>query len=163
MAERSCAAGPGRPSGTETNKEFSSMTLIAFPSPADKGVSNSASNDGERGDNTKRVTPTLRVALFPTEGNSLAREISFSGRDAWFLHELVQAGARGVTAAEHPGTRISHYCFKLRRAGLVIDTEHEANSGIFRGVHGIYKLRSRIRVLKSVGIDDSTQRVRPCR
>ena len=48
------------------------------------------------------------------------------GRDAWALRNLLHAGKAGCTPIDHPGPRWSHYVFKLRRMGFIIQTIHEA-------------------------------------
>ena len=81
---------------------------------------------------------------------SSARMIKTFGRDAWALRKLIDNGERGVTAFDEVGPRLSHYIFKLRRAGLNIETKDEAHSGAFAGTHGRYVLRSRVEVLEGV-------------
>lgn len=68
--------------------------------------------------------------------------ISFRGRDAWALDALIQAGERGVTPIERPAPRWSHYIHRLRQAGLIVETIHEAHTGAYAGHHGRYVLRS---------------------
>ena len=69
------------------------------------------------------------------------------GRDAWALRNLVNAGERGCTPIDHPGPRWSHYTFKLRRAGVLIETIHEPHGGQFSGTHARYILRSGVTIL----------------
>lgn len=69
------------------------------------------------------------------------------GRDAWALRNLVAAGPRGCTPIEHPGPRWSHYVFKLRRAGFVIETIEEKHAGQFAGTHARYVLRSSVEIV----------------
>ena len=73
--------------------------------------------------------------------------ITVAGRDAWALQKLIEAGETGVTPLDTPGPRWSHYVFKLRRAGLVIETIHESHGGRFPGRHARYVLRSAVTVL----------------
>lgn len=75
------------------------------------------------------------------------RIVTLRGRDAWALRELIAAGANGCTPTEHPGPRWSAYVYKLRRAGLAIETVHERHGGEFPGRHARYVLRSRVRLL----------------
>ncbi|CAN5194337.1 hypothetical protein BH10PSE11_BH10PSE11_08460 [soil metagenome] len=70
------------------------------------------------------------------------RRLSFSGREAWTLRRLVDAGRVGVTTIEQPAPRWSHYIFKLRKAGLVITTAYEQHNGAFPGTHGRYRLET---------------------
>lgn len=78
---------------------------------------------------------------------------TFAGRDAWTLSRLLAAGERGVTPLENPAPRWSHYVFRLRRAGIEIETIDAPNTGAFGGRHGRYVLRSAVTVLgqKSAG------------
>jgi winged helix domain-containing protein len=72
---------------------------------------------------------------------------AFVGREAWTLRHLVNAGSIGVTTIDHPAPRWSHYVFKLRKAGLVISTEHEGHKGDFPGTHGRYRLETPVTVI----------------
>jgi hypothetical protein len=74
--------------------------------------------------------------------------INFRGRDAWALDALLSAGKRGVTPIDRPAPRWSHYIHRLRKAGLVVETIHEAHVGAYAGTHGRYVLRSDIEVLE---------------
>ncbi|MDI3563934.1 hypothetical protein [Bradyrhizobium sp. Arg816] len=74
-------------------------------------------------------------------------QITFTGREAWTLHRLIEAGSRGVTTIDHPAPRWSHYIFKLRRAGLTITTEYEPHRDSFPGTHGRYRLETLITVV----------------
>lgn len=69
------------------------------------------------------------------------------GRDAWALEKLINAGARGCTPIDHPGPRWSHYVWKLRALGLVIETIHEPHSGPYAGTHARYILRNEVAVV----------------
>jgi len=73
--------------------------------------------------------------------------LTFKGRDAWALRELMDAGDLGVTPLDTPGPRWSGYVHKLRGAGLVIETIHESHRGPFPGTHARYVLRSTVTVL----------------
>lgn len=72
---------------------------------------------------------------------------TFSGREAWTLRRLIEAGSRGVTTLDHPAPRWSHYIYKLRRAGLTISTEYEQHRGPFPGNHGRYRLETAVTVV----------------
>ncbi|MGY4355383.1 hypothetical protein ACVWZR_004435 [Bradyrhizobium sp. i1.3.1] len=76
---------------------------------------------------------------------------TFAGREAWTLRHLVDAGPRGLTTIDHPAPRWSHYVYKLRRAGLVISTAHEAHKGDFPGTHGRYRLETAVEVIGEDG------------
>lgn len=73
------------------------------------------------------------------------------GRDAWALLNLIEAGARGCTPITAPGPRWSHYVYKLRRAGFIIETIHEDHGGPFAGTHARYVLRSQVTILREMG------------
>jgi hypothetical protein len=72
--------------------------------------------------------------------------ITLKGRDAWALAQLVKAGAGGCTPIDTPGPRWSGYIYKLRKAGLVVETIHESHKGPFPGTHARYVLHSRVSV-----------------
>lgn len=92
----------------------------------------------------RRRTQTLAVRI---EGEENPR--TFSGRPAWLLERLLDAGSAGITTAElPPGVRASHYVMLLRRAGLNIETKHEGHSGPFAGRHGRYICKSRLQVVR---------------
>ena len=77
----------------------------------------------------------------------LPRRVTVSGkRVIEMLERLIEVGQRGTTAAEfRAGTRVSDSIFKLRRAGIVISTEHEANhDGL--GSHARYRLRHKVEI-----------------
>jgi hypothetical protein len=69
-------------------------------------------------------------------------------RDAWALAELLKAGSAGITPLERPAPRWSHYVFKNRRAGIDIETIHEAHAGAFSGHQARYVLRSPVQVIE---------------
>ncbi|WP_426612241.1 winged helix domain-containing protein [Bradyrhizobium sp. McL0616] len=73
--------------------------------------------------------------------------LTFTGREAWTLRRLIEAGSRGVTTIDYPAPRWSHYIFKLRRAGLTISTEYEPHRGSFPGTHGRYRLETPVIVV----------------
>ncbi len=87
---------------------------------------------------------TLSSSLV-TDADGSEREVRFKGRDAWALDELIAAGRAGCTPITRPAPRWSGYVYKLRRGGLCIETLHESHGGEFRGHHGRYVLKSRVR------------------
>lgn len=89
----------------------------------------------------KKLTITARII---PDG----RTITVIGRDAWALRNLVDAGSVGCTPIDHPGPRWSHYVFKLRGFGFVIETINEAHGGPFAGTHARYVLRSHVEVIE---------------
>jgi hypothetical protein len=73
------------------------------------------------------------------------------GRDAWALKNLMEAGKRGCTPIDHPGPRWSHYVFKLRGMGFIIETVHEDHGGPFAGTHARYVLHSVVTIRQEIG------------
>jgi hypothetical protein len=88
----------------------------------------------------------MLVVINDNPGGPLAVEVV--GRDAWALDHLMLAGSVGCTPITTPGPRWSHYVWKLRHAGFVIETAAEPHGGPFAGSHARYFLRSTIRVIK---------------
>lgn len=68
----------------------------------------------------------------------------FTGRFAWALRELMNAGDTGVTPIDRPAPRWSHYVFKLREAGIAISTTSEPHKGAYPGTHGRYRLETKL-------------------
>lgn len=93
-----------------------------------------------------RAQLSLRVEILG-DNSSCISTVTIVGRDAWALRHLIAAGERGCTPIDQPGPRWSHYTWKLRQAGLLIETIHEAHSGPFPGTHARYILRSNVNVL----------------
>jgi hypothetical protein len=75
------------------------------------------------------------------------QRIKLTGRLAWTLLRLVDAGELGCTPIEQPAPRWSDYVFQLRGLGIVIETIHERHGGPFPGTHGRYVLRSKVTIL----------------
>ena len=75
------------------------------------------------------------------------RELTFKGRVAWALDNLVKAGERGCTPIDHPGPRWSDYVLKLRRDGVGVETVHESHKGAYSGTHARYVLASPVEIL----------------
>lgn len=76
-------------------------------------------------------------------------EKTFRGRFAQTLARLLHAGRSGITSLDHPGTRLSHYVYRLRRDGLLIVMHDERHGGPFAGSHGRYELRTPVVVLET--------------
>ena len=74
--------------------------------------------------------------------------VTVVGRDADTLERLVEAGERGLTPIEYPAPRWSHYVFKLRGLGFIIETVDEPHGGAFPGHHARYVLRSQVEILR---------------
>jgi hypothetical protein len=77
------------------------------------------------------------------------REIHAAGRVEWALLQLVVSGEKGVTPIDRPAPRWSDYVRKLRLLGVDIETIREPHGGAFRGHHGRYVLRSRVRPMEA--------------
>lgn len=90
----------------------------------------------------KKLTITARIL---PDG----KPMTVIGRDAWALRNLINAGTAGCTPIDHPGPRWSHYVFKLRGFGFLIETVNENHGGPFAGTHARYVLRSEVEILRT--------------
>lgn len=104
--------------------------------------------DTARTSQPSRSGSSIRVACLDDNGETTAT-LSFAGRDAWALDRLITAGESGCTPITEPGPRWSHYVHMLRRGGLAIETLTERHGGRFKGEHGRYVLRSKVRVIEN--------------
>lgn len=95
------------------------------------------------------MSDVTRIVIEVKAGDDWQRMV-FDGREAWALARLIEAGDKGITPLERPAPRWSAYVFKLRQAGLAIETIHQAHLGPFAGHHGRYVLRTPVRVLHEV-------------
>lgn len=100
------------------------------------------------GQNTPHKKPRIKVGLLDAAGN-LTTTLTFNGRDAFALDQLIKAGRRGCRTIDNPAPRWSHYVYKLRRAGLNIQAHDEAHGGPYAGHHARYELLTKILVLES--------------
>lgn len=91
---------------------------------------------------------SAREVLFHIDNDDAV--LAVKGRDAWALSELMSAGEKGCTPIDTPGPRWSAYVHNLRKAGVIIETHHEAHAGPFPGSHARYVLVSTISVVKDV-------------
>ncbi len=87
-----------------------------------------------------------QCAIVHIEGRDISRHVEVKGRDLWALGQLVEAGPNGCTPIGNPAPRWSGCAHKLRKAGLEIETIHEAHKGAFPGVHARYVLHSNVRI-----------------
>ncbi len=92
--------------------------------------------------------PRIKVGLLDDAGEVTAR-LTFDGRDAWALDQLINADRHGCTPIDSPAPRWSHYIWKLRRAGVVIGTHDEPHGGTYAGHHARYELHSPLVVLEN--------------
>lgn len=109
------------------------------------------SESPDRGKNN----PTIRLTVEIDGG----QRRTFAGRDAWCLGELIGAGFVGCTPIERPAPRWSHYVFKLRRAGLNVETIDEKHGGAYAGCHARYVLKTPVRVVEVVRQSDRVRGV----
>ena len=86
---------------------------------------------------------TIRARILPD-----GRPMTIVGRNADTLEKLIAAGSRGVTTIEYPAPRVSHYVYRLRGMGFIINTVDEAHGGLFAGHHGRYTLVSQVEILR---------------
>lgn len=90
----------------------------------------------------------MKQQFMITEPNDQQRILELSGRDAWALSELVQAGNKGCTPIDNPAPRWSAYVHNLRHIyGLTILTIHEPHKGKFPGTHARYVLVSNVTIV----------------
>ncbi|MHC4040639.1 winged helix domain-containing protein [Bradyrhizobium sp. 23AC] len=87
-----------------------------------------------------------RLTISKTDGSRQ----TFTGRQAWMLRRLIDAGTAGITLLDNPAPRGSHYIYMLRKAGLNISTTNEPHAGAFPGMHGRYRLETSITVVAEV-------------
>jgi hypothetical protein len=92
----------------------------------------------------------LRAITIELDTDDGPHRMTFEGREAWALGQLLAAGKRGVTPIHRPAPRWSHYIHMLRKAGLEIETIHEAHGGPFAGHHGRYVLHSQVKLMHEV-------------
>lgn len=90
---------------------------------------------------------TVVALLYRMGAGPLKRE---KGQRARILHALIEAGARGVTAADFGSTRTAAVIHKLREAGLPIATENERHGGPFAGTHARYHLTKAVALIDAV-------------
>lgn len=77
--------------------------------------------------------------------------LSFAGREAWALRELIRAGEAGCTPIDNPAPRWSHYVWLLRDT-FEIDTVLEDHGGPFAGQHARYVLRDDVSIIEDSAV-----------
>lgn len=75
---------------------------------------------------------------------------TFTGREAWTLSQLHNAGEKGCTPLHNAAPRWSAYVFKLRRKGIDIETIPQFHGGAYSGRHGRYVLKTPLIITKEV-------------
>lgn len=86
-----------------------------------------------------------------TGPDDTTRPLIVTGRLAWALGHLIEAGNKGCTPLDYPGPRWSAYVHKLRTdSGLDIETVHEQHEGPYPGTHARYVLRSQVDLIREV-------------
>ena len=88
-------------------------------------------------------SPVVAITVRRHDGSTL----DLHGRPAFTLHEMLRAGAAGITAMSYPGVRVSHSILLLRKAGISIETVEERHGGAFQGRHGRYVLKTPLTVV----------------
>lgn len=74
-------------------------------------------------------------------GGREPRAVTLTGRAAWSLRLLIEAGAEGLTSADvPPGVRLAALVHKLRAAGVPVKARVETHGGPFAGWHSRYGL-----------------------
>ena len=80
--------------------------------------------------------------------NSGEWTIEISGRMAWALGRLLEAGAHGCSPLSEPaGPRWASYVHRLRGFGISIETINTPHGGAYAGMHARYVLTSNIEVI----------------
>ena len=70
--------------------------------------------------------------------------LKLTKRAQFFLEEIIAAGPGGITSIAYPGVRVGDAVHKLRKAGVIVETQYEQHRGEFAGTHGRYVLRSKV-------------------
>ena len=87
-----------------------------------------------------------KIEFIITNDDGAERSIWLSGRNAWALSRLIQAGKQGCTPINQPAPRWAAYVHILRTEyGLKIKTITEEHGGPFSGTHGRYVLQSNVK------------------
>lgn len=103
---------------------------------------------GSRRVKQMRKARKLKIAIYENGGERL---VSVRGRDAWALKQLLDAGSKGCTPIDNPAPRWSHYIWKLRQAGIPVETVTENHGGEYPGHHAKYRLTVPVRIVKENG------------
>jgi hypothetical protein len=94
----------------------------------------------------KQLRPYIKFRIVGSPAASTVR-----GQEARALAAMIAAGTSGITALEVStwALRLAHYCWKLRKLGLVIECRDEAHAGIAPGKHGRYFLHSAVETIEA--------------
>ena len=88
----------------------------------------------------------IRRAIVHIDSRDGSRHVEVKGRNLWALGQLAEAGKLGITSGAYAGVRVAAHVHNLRKAGLEIETVHEAHRGAFPGTHARYVLHSIARI-----------------
>ena len=95
-------------------------------------------------DKQKKKTIAITVAIEPDGPPQ-----KITGRNAWTLRHLMQAGPRGCETLHLPALRWSQYIHLLRKDhGFNIETQDAKHGGDFPGTHARYVLHSKVRMIE---------------
>ena len=92
-----------------------------------------------------------KIIAIVNPGTGAERRAIVNGRDAWALKELVMAGDQGCTAIDNPGPRWSHYVWKLKQAGVPVETITERHGGEYSGTYARYRLAASVQIFNDSG------------
>ncbi len=79
-----------------------------------------------------------------------SKQMSFKGRSAWALKQLIDAGEKGCTPITRPAPRWSSYIHDLRNAGVDVETIWQVHKGAYAGAHGRYILKTPMIIVSEV-------------
>ena len=88
----------------------------------------------------------FRAIIHPEAAHGEPRSVALTGREAWALLNLIEAGITGCTPMTTPGPRWSDYVFRLRKDGFKVETINENHGGPFAGTHARYLLHDHVTI-----------------
>ena len=88
----------------------------------------------------------FNATIQPETAHSETRSVALTGREAWALLNLIEAGTIGCTPITTPGPRWSDYVFRLRKDGFKVETITEDHGGPFAGTHARYVLHDQVAI-----------------
>lgn len=99
--------------------------------------------------------PVAGASLLDLMSTPAPLPLVLTARAEFFLEELLGAGDEGITTIGYPGVRVGDAIYKLRKAGVAVDTVYEEHGGEFAGHHGRYFLKSKVVRLASLTLQMS--------